>query len=180
MSKLTKEQFEHYIKGGKFEAVYNPIVTDDLSEDNNCMIGDTIVVFQNMIISPLMETNYFNQHAFNSDDIYGWIPEEDITIIKIFDEYIDNVEPLPQWMYKIIYTDQSKITPNFGEHSKIIATKEHPFVVLRQFPSDFDDYILRLSNPQADSIEKYIWQGKYNEEIKWKSILEHNEESNNT
>lgn len=68
---MTEEQFNHYIKGGKFEATYNPKITSDLSGSNRAAIGDNIEVYQNIIVVPTPVMAYPGQHAFSSDAIQG-------------------------------------------------------------------------------------------------------------
>lgn len=163
---MTEEQFNHYIKGGYFLATYNPKVKHDIGGDNILVIGRKIKVWQNMINSPL-QGHYQGQHAFNADEIYGWFPEEDIEIHEILDEFKDNVQTLPQYMYKLVYTKRSQIKPNFGIGYEDVQL---PLEVFREYSNEVDDYVLSLSNPKATEVYKYIWKGTYNEEIKWEKI----------
>lgn len=165
---MTKEQFEHYIKGGKFMATYDPVVIHDLSADNRYQRKNRMVIAQNMIVSPLQYEQYKGQHAFNGESIYGWSPEQDFKDLEIINDFLDSPEPLPQYMYQLVYTDMSKLEANFG---KGYEGRTKPLYAFREYFKEMDDYILKLSDPQADDILKYVWQGKYQEEIKWKSIL---------
>lgn len=166
LTKMTEEQFNHYIKGGYFLATYNPKVKHDLSSGSWEVIGKKIKVWQNMINSPL-QGHYQGQHAFNADEVYGWFPEEDIEIHEILDEFKDNVQTLPQYMYRMVYTKRSQIKPNFGIGYEDIPL---PFEVYREYSFETDSYVLGLSKPPATKVQKYIWTGKYNEEIKWEDL----------
>lgn len=167
---MTNKQLQHYLKGGCFTATYTPKITHDLVGDNDWMIGSKITVYQNMIVSPLTSPEkYAGQHAFNSGSIYGWFPEEDISDLEIIDEFIDNPEPLPVYMYKLVFTDQNKLFPNFGKGDWKV-----PMVVGREFITDSDEYIMKLSKPQADEIWKCVWTGE-SDEVHWELMHKDNE-----
>lgn len=167
---MTEQQFNHYIKGGLFEATYNPKNKHDLVEKEALLkFGRKITAYQNMIITPIQESIYKGQFRFNADEVYGWFPECDIYEIKIIDEYIEDVEPLPVYMYRMTFTKKSQIFPNFGKGYDDI---EFPFYVYREYACDTDDYILKLADPLPTRIEKYVWYGKFNEEIKWEVIYD--------
>jgi len=162
---MTKEQFEHYLKGGVFTAIYAP-KSLDIDQASKHFIGHPILVHQNMINNPLQSPEiYKGQHAFNSNVIGGWFPEEDILGLEIVNDFIDQVAPLPVYMYRLIYEERNQIMENFG---KIIA--DLPFIVTREYGSDMDSYVKKLSNPQATLIEKCIWRGEYNEKLNWSVI----------
>lgn len=162
---MTKEQFEHYIKGGLFKATYKPIGLD-ISDASRRMAGSTIEVNQNVIVTPIQSPEKWKgQHCFNSPSINGWLPEEDITIIEMIDEFIDFPEVFPMFMYRLTYTEESQIKPNFGNLEISL-----PLVVHREYSTDNDNYVLKLSNPQATRIEKAKWIGGYNEEPVWKEM----------
>lgn len=166
MTKLTIEQISHYLKGGMFKATYNPPHLD-IGDNNKLVIGTTITVHQNMINSPLQTPiEYKDQHAFNSDSIGGWFPEEDIENIIILDDFIENVQVLPAYIYRLHYTKESQIEPNFGKNTGI----KLPFVTSREYIREMDDYILKLSTPQATIIEKAIYTGLV-ENLTWIKIL---------
>ena len=165
---MTEEQFNHYIKGGKFTAVYNPPKTSDLSPVNLAKVGMSCIVWQNMIVSPLQEPErYVGQHAFNTDIIFGWCPEEDFKDLVILEEFIDSPESLPQYIFRLDYTDPNSVEGNFGKTSGLKV----PFSVCRDYGTDNESYVLKLSDPQADEIFKYVWKGKYQEKIEWVSIF---------
>lgn len=164
---MTQEQFEHYIKGGKFKAIYKPR-KKDISKASKAMRGKETVAYQNMLICPIQDDQWNGQHCFNSTSIHGWFPSEDIEILEILNEVIPNVEPLPQYMYRLYYFNQQSIIANFGKQTTLIS----PFRAARNFNREMDDYILKLSTPQADRIEKAVWKGRFEEEIKWKTIHE--------
>jgi len=161
---MTREQLDHYLIGGKFRATYNPKKLD-ISYESLHQIGSKIEVFQNIIIAPL-GSPYEGQHAFNCHSIYGWFPEEDITDLEIIDEYIERPESLPQFLYRLTYTDRDKIFPNFGKGNFKI-----PLVVSRSYSVPNDAYVLVISNPPADKLEKAIWKGEFYEDIEWKPLI---------
>ena len=164
---MTEKQFNHYIKGGMFNATYNPKVTSDIDASSKLKIGKKIVVYQNTQIAPLQEyPQYRGQHAFSSREIFGWFPEEDIEDLEIIDEFIEFPEPLPVYMYALTFLKQEKIEPNYGKGTGI----EVPYTSYREYSTKQDSHVLHLTNPVADKIEKYVWQGKYGEKIKWKTI----------
>ena len=165
---MTEEQFNHYIKGGKFTAVYNPPKTSDLSQDNLARIGRSCVVYQNMIISPLQSPeSHKGQHAFDADIISGWCPEEDFENLTILDEFREHFEPTPQYLFRLDYTNPDSIKVNFGTNSGL----QVPCSVYREYGTDNENYVLKLSDPQADEIFKYVWKGEYQEKIEWVSIF---------
>ena len=162
---MTKKQLIHYLKGGKFTAIYNPTKLD-ISFQSKQMIGKEIIVYQNMIVSPIIHiSEYEGQHAFNSENIYGWFPEEDIKIINIIDDFIAP-ESLPKYMYKLHYTKENKIEGNFGKNQSLKV----PFFVGIEYSWEMDGYVLSLSNPQACKIEKAVWNGEKYKNIKWITI----------
>lgn len=167
---MTPEQLTHYLKGGIFLALYSPKVTHDLDRTNLNEIGQKIEVFQNFgWVAPLVET-YSGQHAFNSYSISGWFPEEDIEILEMLDSYIDHPEPLPRYVYKITYLDQSKIKPNFGK-----VKIKVPFTISREYTTEMDKYVVeKLSNPRACKVEKCVWDGSKGDLMHWEIIYEEN------
>ena len=164
---MNKEQKEHYLKGGRFKAIYNP-KSLDISNESKQYIGKSVIIEQNIIITPLITPEKFaGQHAFNCSDIYGWSPEEDFDNIEIIDDYKDNIESLPQYMYKLHYLKQEKLEPNFGKGNWKI-----PMIVGREYGHNADNYIMSLSKPQACKIEKAVWNGEDYKDIKWKTLYE--------
>lgn len=165
---MTKDQFEHYSKGGLFKALYWPSITHDLESGSKMYIGQTLIVYPNIVMSPILEETYNNQFRFNAAEIYGWFPEEDIKDLEIMDEYMeDRAIVTPQHLYQIVYTTKEKLVPNFG---KGYEDKPLPFKVYREYSHPADDYVRKLSDPPADELYKYVWQGAYKELIKWKPI----------
>lgn len=166
---MTKEQFEHYIIGGKFRAVYNPVEQHDLSKGAKTMIGREVAAYQNMLICPIQDDKWNGQHCFNADGVHGWFPEEDIKIIENLPDVIDNVSPLPQYMYKIYYNTQEAIDANFGK-----TDFTPPFCAARNFSGKMDDYVMGLSTEghQADKIERAIWYGMHDEKIVYEVMYE--------
>lgn len=167
-SKLTKEQLSHFVKGGMFKAIYSPKKTYDITNHSKLMIGREIIVYQNIINSPIMcVTDYRGQHAFNSRDIKGWFPEEDIEIIEMLNDYIDVPQTIPQYLYLLTYTKKKQLK-NFGKNNYKL-----PLIVGREYSNEVDEYVKELSNPKATKIEKAVWTGveKYSG-LKWKTIFE--------
>lgn len=163
---MNKQQLAHYLKGGMFLATYNPKKMD-ISASSKTYIGKKMRVWQNMIISPVISVDtYVGQHAFNSDEIRGWFPEEDIEILEMVDEFIDDPQPLPQYMYRFYYTDEKKLNKNFGKNHGLSV----PLIVGREYSIEVDDYVRKLSDPPADKIEKAVWNGEPWEEIQWKEF----------
>ena len=163
---MTAQQLQHYLNGGKFNVIYNPTITDDLPQHIKKHIGQLMIAHQNMLTAPLVGKRQ-GQHAFNVEAFKEWVPEEDIQILDIIGEYI-TPEPLPKYMYRLTYSNHEQTFQNFGNQYKNI---ELPFVVGREYSSEQDEYVLRLSTPQADSVEKAIWNGEQFEDIKWTKIL---------
>jgi hypothetical protein len=149
---MTKEQTIHYLKGGKFTAVYTPVLTDTKDYHKK---GRTITVWQNCLNTPIGEgeysQNWGGQYRFNSDEIYGWFPEEDIKILEIVDEFIPYPEKITKYCYRLTYTEKSQILPNFG-----IGNFSLPLIVYREYDDESDEYIKKLSSPQATMIEKRV------------------------
>ena len=167
MSKLTDEQLEHYLKGGRFRAKYNP-PRRDISPESFDMIGEEIIVEQNMLNGPIQcIAEYRGQHAFNSPSISGWFPEEDIEILEIIDSYKDNPEPTPVYLYRMHYSTREQVVKNFGN-----AGREYdlPMVVGRQYVRENDQYIKDLSSPPADRVEKCVWDPSISREVKFEEI----------
>ena len=167
---MNAEQLKHYVNGGKFKATYKPKFLD-IAPESMLMIGREIIVHQNMINYPILEVErYVGQHAFNSDKIYGWFPEEDLENLEVIDEHIECVEPLPVYMYRLHFFDQNKIKHNFGETSGLKV----PCIVGRGYPFDNDKYVIEiLCDPRACKIDKTIWTGveKY-KDLEWNTIYE--------
>ncbi len=157
---MDKEKLKHYLKGGKFIAIYNP-KSMDISWKSQFFISQKVIIYQNIIISPIITPlRYSGQHAFNCDSIYGWSPEEDFDDIEIIDVFIESPNRLPQYMYKLSYFKQEKIEPNFGKGYQC------PLIVGREYDQEMDDYVMKISNPQACKIEKFVWEGE-DDEINW-------------
>jgi hypothetical protein len=153
--KLTKEQLQHYLKGGLFKAIYQPTRVNNLNQDAIRTIGSTIEVYQNCDISPIVGSRYDGQHRFNTEFIYGWIPKEDIQIIELIDEFVENPESLPLYMFRMTYRNPDTIIKNFGKGNWLPS-----LVVGRSYKTDMTDYVLKtLSDPPADIVEKCIWDG---------------------
>lgn len=162
---MTKKQLQHYLSGGHFLAKYNPIKMD-IPQTAKSYIGKKIIIWQNMLTTPIIDIkDWLGQFRFNSDKISGWFPEEDITILEILDDYKDFPEPLSKYMYRLTYTKQEKLFNNFGTGSWKI-----PMIVGREYSTEQDAYIMKLSKPQACKIEKFVWNGEEINNIKWKTI----------
>jgi hypothetical protein len=163
---MTKKQIKHYLKGGKFNAIYNPTKLN-IAVESRLQIGNIIVVHQNMIITPILSIKeYEGQHAFNCDSIAGWFPEEDIKHLEIIDEFIDTPEKLPHYMYKLHYSTKEQLTGNFGNAGMDLSL---PYTTGREYSNEMDSYIKMLSTPAADKIEKAIYTGE-TEEVTWETI----------
>lgn len=174
MTKLTEEQFNHYLKGGYFKVIYNPTYTRDLSHESLSMIGKETVAYQNMIINPLNDVRWKGEHAFNSPDIYGWFPERDIVIKGIINEFLpskDIVKP-PVYMYCLTYTRKEQMEGNFGIHWADSMMKHQIF---REYSCPRDNYIMVLSNPMPTIIQKTVWEGKYGEKLQWETMYDERE-----
>ena len=164
---MTKEQLIHYLDGGIFTATYSPIVKHDLPTANIILDGQTIRVSQNMMINPLITPiEYQGQHAFDGEQIYGWIPEQDLKDLVILDEFLEHCQDMPQFLYKLIYMKKDQLMANFG-----VGDYKVPMTVSREFSYENDKYILGLSKPQASMILKAMWNGEPFDEIKWEIIL---------
>jgi hypothetical protein len=161
---MTENQFNHYIKGGIFRANYMPTKAD-LSEESMEKIGKEIFVFQNIDISPITTGPYTGQHRFNSHSIGGWIPEEDLEITLNTPHYNDEVYKPPMYIYKLHYSTKEQIQGCFGNVEIPL-----PYIAERAYPSDSDEYVLSLSNPQCDKIEKTYWKGEYQEKLIWTTL----------
>lgn len=167
---MSEEFFNHYINGGVFTARYTPKVTSDLSVHNKSMINQLIGCHQNSVIVPggNRPDKYPGQHMFSSQDIDGYFPEEDIRLLSIHrNHFIDFPEKLPVYLYKMHYTEISQIAPNFGKDFR----PELPFIVSRSYSTKMDDYVVnQLSSPKATLVERAIYRGVYQEEIKFITI----------
>lgn len=167
-TKLTEQQFQHYLKGGKFLASYLP--KSLLSEANaNAPVNKKILVYQNMLISPSMAGKFIGQHMFNSPEVYGYFPEEDIEDLEIVNEFLDSPEPYPIYMYLLYYNTKEQVQENFGNYKP----SSYPVIVERSFPREMDDYIISISTDgfQASKIQKAVWHGNYNETLEFVDIL---------
>ncbi len=167
---MTRDQIKHYLLGGKFEAIYNP-PSLDISSENKRLIGSTIEVYQNCLNTPVQHGEYDGrwegQYRFTSPSIGGWFPEEDIQDLKIIDEFLDEefIEPSKQYCYKLTYTEEKQVRSNFGKGFKA------PIIVCREYSTEKDEYVLKLSNPQATKIEKRIVDILNDIEEDWVQIL---------
>ena len=166
---MTKEQIQHYLKGGKFLAIYDPPKKSDLSSANLMHVHTSILIYQNVIHSPIISIKeYEGQHAFNSDVISGWFPEQDVKELIIQDDFIDNPEPLPAYMFKLHYTTREQVVGNFGNAGEDMSL---PFSTGREYSHDAESYVLKLSDPKATKVEKAIYTGE-TETPEWKTIFE--------
>lgn len=163
---MNKTQLEHYLAGGKFKGIYNP-KSLDIDTESMLKIGNEIEVFQNMIITPIVDIEKWKgQFRFNSDSIYGWFPEEDVDDLEIISDFKYDIKSLPVYMYKMTYLNKDSIRSNFGKGNFSI-----PLIVSREYSSEKDEYVLNeLSSPKADIVEKFVWNGELIDEIKWKGI----------
>ena len=170
---MTKEEKKHYYLGGKFKATYKPILSDTRDFHKS---GMSIIVHQNCLITPIGEDEYNRDWAgqlrFNSKDIYGWFPEEDIIDLKIINDFIEYPEQTKRWNYKLTYTEQSQVFGNFGKGNFIA-----PMSVYRDYTSQMDDYLLKLSKPQATKIEKQFIDLLEDEFSDWEIIFNQKKES---
>lgn len=175
---MNKEQFEHYIKGGMFKGIYNPKITFDLSQRNLILMREEIQLSQNLQICPIQDgeyrssssgkSRYVGQFRFNSDQIDGMFPEEDIENLEIINEFVDNVEPLPVHMFKLVFDSREVIMEVFGNAGKKLPC---PMTSFRNFTPEGNptEHIKRISSG-ASEIFRYLWKGDYEEKIKWKLI----------
>lgn len=162
---MTNEELAHYAKGGIFRAFYRP-KTVDIPGRNLSQIGRFIEVHQNMECTPIVEPGRWSgQFRFNSTAVYGWFPEEDLDDLTIVNAFVDNPQKLPQFIYKMTYTEEEQLRPNFGNGPWKI-----PLVVERQFSVENDAYVLSLSSPQATAVEKAVWNGEQLKEVSWKIL----------
>lgn len=163
---MNKEQLVHYYKGGKFRATYSPKTSDTKDYYKK---GRTIEVYQNCLITPIQEgeygKNWAGQLRFNSHNIYGWFPEEDIENLEIINEFIEYPEKTKKYCYRLTYTKDNQLFPNFGKSNFTL-----PLTVYREYDEDSDEYIIKLSKPQATSIEKRVVDLASGEELPWKKL----------
>lgn len=150
---MTKEQLIHYLKGGIFTGTWMPKRSDTADYHKK---GTEIRLWQNMLITPIAPeeyegTNWEGQYRFSSDSIYGWFPEEDVENLQIVDEYIEFPESTTQHCYRLTYTEEKQLLPNFGK-----GNFKLPMVVYREYNTNMDDYVKKLSKPQATTIEKRV------------------------
>lgn len=158
---MDKAQKLHYLKGGKFKAIYNP-ATLDISEESKNKIGKLIQVYQNCLNTPLPN----GQFRFNSPSIHGYFPEEDIEIVDTLNEFIDFPEPTTKYCYRFTYTNPKTIFSNFGK-----GNFPSPLIVFREYNFESDEYVLKLSNPQADLIEKRVLNLLEDNEPEWETLF---------
>ena len=168
---MNKEHKIHYLNGGKFLAIYNPVKTTDIKDDSKLMIGKEIVVYQNCLNAPIQEDEYGsdwkNQYRFNSYSIHGWFPEEDITILSTLNEYVDFPESTLKYMYRMTYVGSEQIFGNFGKGYE----NRDELVVYRDYSSEVDSYVVNeLSSPKAALVEKKVVDLMSDEESDWKVI----------
>lgn len=165
---MTKEQIEHYKKGGVFTATFNP-ESKDLSSRSLMSLGKTIRVWPNIIGCPVVQVSEFEgDFPFNSRSVDGWIPERDLQDLTIIDEFSGFAYGDGHHLYKLHYLTQDKIDANFGKTSLT-----PPIVIGREYDSDMDEYVInRLSDPKADKVERAIWSGEQYSELKWITIYE--------
>lgn len=161
---LTEEQLKHYLKGGKFKAIYNPKHTDDISARSMGYIGKVMDVWQGPMICPLQIIGWEGQHSFESSEIVGWFPEEDVNILETINSRI-TPQKLPQYIYELLYTTPEQIKFNFG-NGKI----KPPIKVYREYDHENDAFIMHLSDPQATEIKRAKYDGK-SEKLKWETIF---------
>lgn len=95
---MTPEQLKHYKKAGRFTAIYDPKIREDLLDVNVPFIGKNIDVYPDDTSTigsgtyePISYPPYKGQYSFLSNIILGWIPEEDLNDLTIVDE--GNVTP---------------------------------------------------------------------------------------
>ena len=165
---MTVEQLQHYLKGGKFKAIYNPLKKETLVDPKTDLFNKEIICYQNYINTPILTNGngWMGQFRFNSKSIYGWFPEEDITITEILNKFIDTPEPLPQYLYRFYYDKEEQLLPNFGN-----GNWKLPLIIGREYSIENDNYVFKLSNPQASKIEKAVWNGELLENVQWETIL---------
>jgi len=162
---MNAKQIKHYLKGGKFRVKYNPIKTDDIGESIH-MVGKKSIAYQNVIIAPIVEVStYEGQHAFNVEGVYGWVPEQDIEIIGILEEYIKYVQPLPQYMYRSTIKGKENIKALFG---KGYGSAEE-MIVGRSYSKPNLDWFKEIQNNRASKIEQSIYTGE-TEELVWEDV----------
>ena len=167
---MTKEQIKHYLKGGKFTAVFKPVMLD-LSEENKEQIGKQVECHQNVEVSPVREEEYspdvwVGQHRFDTDLITGYVLEEDLSELTIVNEFIDTPEMLPVHQYNMIFTTREQLVANFGNDVKDTPL---PYIAVRNYGRNMDEYIIKLCKPAPTRIDKRLWN--YQEVSKWEVLL---------
>ena len=145
---MTPAQRKHYLKGGKFLAKYRPKKTHDLLGSNIKNENGIVIVHQNVLVVPLSN----GQYRFSCDEIIGWIPEEDLIELDPIMQYIEYPHPTIQYCYRMTYDNSDAIFQNFG---KAFENYNH-LVVFREYSDDNDNYIMKLSKPQAALVEKRV------------------------
>lgn len=166
---MNRNEILHYLKGGKFTAIYNPKV-DDISDKHKQLSGRKAIIHQNCLNSPIFDDKYKGQYRFwiDLDNKRFWHPEEDFDDITIIDEFISRPGKTKKFFYKLVYLDETKLLPNFGKNNFKV-----PLEVFRDFDTERDDYILNhISNPKACRIEKCKLDLLSEEEPNWKIIYE--------
>lgn len=172
---MDREQLQHYLKGGKFKAIYSPKVIDNLGKSNVELIGETCKFWQNTNVSPISgDPIYMGQHAFNSNRVWGWSPEEDLMDLVIIDEYITKPEVLPRFIYRLTYSTMDEIMRSWP-HSK---TLKAPLVFGREYSAvgtlseHAEETFSRVlsGNQKPTRLEGAIWNGEPYNEIKWEEV----------
>lgn len=155
---LNKSQIRHYYMGGFFKAKYSPLIVKDLSSENLAHIGESLIFYQNIDVSPIQEETYFNNYRLNSNTIHGWVPSCDLSDIEELSLREKN-QSLKTYrsdvhMYRLTYTNQDQIDKNFGKgFDKAIL----PFYVYRSYDKWNHHYVKEsLSDPKATAIDYYF------------------------
>lgn len=161
---LSTQDLQHYLKGGKFKVIYQPVKMYDLSPETRNNIGQEKIAYQNCDITPITTEPYQNQMRFNVIDIYGWVPEEDLKIIERLDSYIQHPEETVLHIFHMHYDNEESARKEFG---KCVWTL--PFIVTRSYSTDRSEYILQIAK-NASKIEKAFWQGEDFNELNWTQI----------
>jgi len=91
--------------------------------------------------------------------------------MMIIDEFIDSPEKTEKYCYMLIYTERKQLLKNFGSGYEKIPL---PMAVHREYDEENDDYIMKLSDPQATTIKKKKLNLLTDDKIEWEVIYDRN------
>src|SRR6056300_1423232 len=143
---MTEEQFNHYMAGGAFRALFKPAITFDLPPEVLKFRNQEVVIHQNCDVCPIQpgeylslngtEKKYTGQHRFDSLVSQGWMPEEDWEILEILPlSPHTRAEPLPQLMFKFVYDQREDLHDIFGNAADDLQL---PYTAYRNFSRPVD------------------------------------------